>query len=1541
MSGLAVIPPDTVRQENKVDDLSTIQPSTNSYGEFLPIGYGSARLPGHLIWAAPIREEVTSESVNIGKKSKKSYNETIERYSYFATFIYAYAIGPAEGIGKAWVNNIQLDQLEDAGIEFEVYLGTADQQPPDIPLMPGQINLAYKDIVYIVFRDILLTPFNNRIPTIDVEVVFSGSNVCEYTETFSEHFEGAFTALESAASMFVAYDVRRILLATNKGILAVLNLDTLETIFTVDSNRTIFFNNQGHESYFVPTTIGGRFAHGYFSPELTSQITQEGRGRVFKFDLLSGVISRSSFPAKIPPGPLGFDLIERCGRESQEFFRPSNAVGLAGFGHAGVYTDNIIVTFADKRLALQPTLFNTNVALYTCIINGWWLPNPAVLDLNKTRLGPYYPSLSTGLFISNQGSGTAVELAGGTRQIAPVGYKVRAYEAIFFGAISGVAIALGGIGYTQNIYATYGIDLGIVDILNKAAEYPTIEDHPAHNALITSTEPKGFTRTPILFLDLVITKLYMCVTIETVSFFVKFSFNIPDENTDPELVVEYVAPIPVPFNNTQNFAFGSHLNIPLPQNNTQAMNWLPVADDSNIWFIYTPTGRYRECELTGYRTEQGNRPHIFWDAQLKELNIIEESMQDVMGTPTEHIRLKRARFTNIGGASGARVPISGIIQDLCLKAGLTMDDIDVSEVTETVQGYFINAFQSASRSIEELAEVFNINISEVDDRLVFIPNNTQTSLVNVDKDKVALDPILTVHSDHEVPSTYELQYFNHEAAYQPNVIASKRPVNPVGVVNNEQTSNTSINLIEDATRAKRIANRKLYSIWAERDIIKTKLPLAHLPLSVSDRINLEIDELGFTKSRIINYDVGADLSVDIEAVIEERASAPLVDNVPIQYTLDNVSGTSGTSILPTINNLESQAIKLILLDVPYIRVNRPVAFDENVTLLAGIQVFSDLFLGCTLSMSVDGGESFVEQTRFNKAQSITYGVMTSTLNAPVSKDRWDYENSIDIKVIKGMENFETITELQTLLGDNILLVSHENGTEIVFFQNVEFTGTDTVRLTKLLRGRNGTDTNIVDSLAGAEVYLYSNQTFKYLHVPTTLIEKEVIFRVATYSLTGTDVVDIVIQANSLRPWSVAHAMIDNNILSWVRRTRHSGELNDYVGEVPVNETRELYRVTLKQTLEADNEFTYNIEPTIEEAAMYRIMFPIPESFVDTDFFYMVQQVSSLGNLGFGTFSEYISTVFRINLEFMGNILATAMSERYTIEVREDAIVLATLTNVSASTLSAANIRLRLFNADTNSEIAQNEVWSQNGAGRISFSLPVGTYYYIVIGENGEVNADFTLDILTPEIIAMEDLGGDPIVKTENVTFRTVYYQYISVDSDTVVIATLTDVAESGEAGNIRLNLYNADTNDLINQNEVWEQNGAAHVSRNLAAGTYYYLVEGEHVNANTGSTLTIQEPEIEALSGTVTEMGSVTFKTLYYKYISLDAAATVTAVLDNISASGDAGDLRFSLFDSNNNIIGSTAFNKSDMLQAGVYYYLVEGRVAESNTNFRLTLTRS
>ena len=75
-----------------------VQAST--WGERIPIVYGSYRLAGNLIWTAGIRE-VVSRTRNRGKGGG---GQTTTTYTYFSNFAVAICEGPIIGVKRIWAN---------------------------------------------------------------------------------------------------------------------------------------------------------------------------------------------------------------------------------------------------------------------------------------------------------------------------------------------------------------------------------------------------------------------------------------------------------------------------------------------------------------------------------------------------------------------------------------------------------------------------------------------------------------------------------------------------------------------------------------------------------------------------------------------------------------------------------------------------------------------------------------------------------------------------------------------------------------------------------------------------------------------------------------------------------------------------------------------------------------------------------------------------------------------------------------------------------------------------------------------------------------------------------------------------------------------------------------------------------------------------------------------------------------------------------------------------------------------------------------------
>jgi hypothetical protein len=141
-------------------------------GTVLPRLFGRMRLGGNIIWATDFREEiVTTETQGGGGKGGRRRGPTVTttEYLYSSSFAVALCEGPITGIGRIWADGAPMDM---SGVVWRWYPGS-DTQGPD-PLiaarMGAAVTPAYRGTAYVVFEDLALERYGNRLPQLSFEV---------------------------------------------------------------------------------------------------------------------------------------------------------------------------------------------------------------------------------------------------------------------------------------------------------------------------------------------------------------------------------------------------------------------------------------------------------------------------------------------------------------------------------------------------------------------------------------------------------------------------------------------------------------------------------------------------------------------------------------------------------------------------------------------------------------------------------------------------------------------------------------------------------------------------------------------------------------------------------------------------------------------------------------------------------------------------------------------------------------------------------------------------------------------------------------------------------------------------------------------------------------------------------------------------------------------------------------------------------------------------------------------------------------------------
>ncbi len=153
--------------------LKELAVTTSSYGQPIPRQFGRMRVPGAVIWATDLVESKAKQSSGKGQPS-------VTTYSYSASFAVALSSTPITSVGRVWADGNLLrgeaGDLKVGGI-MRVYCGHGDDPvDPLIAADKGADAPAFRDCAYVVFEDLQLADFGNRIPALTFEIVADGDN---------------------------------------------------------------------------------------------------------------------------------------------------------------------------------------------------------------------------------------------------------------------------------------------------------------------------------------------------------------------------------------------------------------------------------------------------------------------------------------------------------------------------------------------------------------------------------------------------------------------------------------------------------------------------------------------------------------------------------------------------------------------------------------------------------------------------------------------------------------------------------------------------------------------------------------------------------------------------------------------------------------------------------------------------------------------------------------------------------------------------------------------------------------------------------------------------------------------------------------------------------------------------------------------------------------------------------------------------------------------------------------------------------------------
>ena len=213
--------------------------------------------------------------------------------------------------------------------------------------------------------------------------------------------------------------------------------------------------------------------------------------------------------------------------------------------------------------------------------------------------------------------------------------------------------------------------------------------------------------------------------------------------------------------------------------------------------------------------------------------------------PVQKICLVNGRNFNMAGddsgSSHTFIPnsLAEIVADLSLRAGLTEDQINVTALTDVVDGYAIANQMSVRDAIMALAPAYFFDAVESSGIIKYVKRGGAISMVVDDDDLGAyesgsdpVDPLETTRiMDEELPRVLNVNYILEATNYSQATRVAQRLIG-----NSMSEATTDLPLVLTDTKAQQVAEVNLHTPWVGRITYKFSLPRKYARAEPTDVI---------------------------------------------------------------------------------------------------------------------------------------------------------------------------------------------------------------------------------------------------------------------------------------------------------------------------------------------------------------------------------------------------------------------------------------------------------------------------------------------------------------------------------------------------------------------------------------------------------------------------------------------------------------------------------------------------------------------------------
>jgi len=1190
----------------RLGDLSV---TSSAYGASRAIGYGTIRQGGNIVWSMPIEEHRHKQKQGGKGSVMGGSSATNVTYSYYGNFAIAFGEGPAEDVLRIWADGKLIfdksgtgTQVSKATLKFRFYPGNETQLPdPLIVADKGANTPAYRGTVLIVFEDLPLQDYGNRLPTITAEIAYRRTSpLIGDTIDFAAGAGGY-----QRNGIAVDWNRTDVYVEGSGGAYA---SGTLTFSGQPSDTNTVTI---GGTTYTFKTTLGAVAYQVHIGATLALTVanlqaaiadtgvegTDYGTGTVEHTTVQNDYVNSTSTTLVVTAKTAGVAGNSIATTESGSQTSWGNVTLTGGTdGNTLLYTMDIETRQETRRVEVFYGDDVYNMGLLCAIGNGTLLmKGPGSGNSSQiSRVDPTSGAIMGTFGRANNATDNDVN------QFSNV---VNAIPVVAPGPFGPVYYVM-----TMSFNGHWGLLKPTEMVLSPAAAQLLSDDdtEPCPGFMHEGQSVVGsFDSTPMCTGAFGVGYGDAYVGVVTGSQLTIRKVRVY-WNATPTIPVEVATDVwEIQVGTGIEISDVVDLNATLGLTGSFRTLWYDRTDDTVIaltsagdfvkwsetlglvWQTTAAIGSSDPDERTGGQSslDAGRVGWMILDTSylydtrdgtliVSQANWDSVNGDDVFGDQFYNGENNQVIYVGTSGgdlnmafldrSTRDGESLATIVEDICERVGLVPADINVTALTEEVKGFLIGRQTSARSCLEILAKGFFFDGIESDWQLKFIHRSGTPTLdiPEADLKSLAGKNGETVRESRiqelELPETVHVTYYDVTNDYQQGEQHFKRIREPHPTMYSENVVSVELPIVFDATEALAVVERALIQAWVERTSIEIATSQRYLLADPGDNVTVTLENGTVYTVRLTKVDCSADLGMAMQASATDSTS----------YSATGATGDGGD-----INDQEvsvTQSSKLFVLNTPLLRDSDDAARTSGVSYAAaaGYLADQDQWKGATVFRNYDPS-NYQAVTRL--VNPVTWGSCANELGDCVPQVT-DVVNELTIYLVNEGDGLETITNLTMLTalnGENAAAVGHpDRGWEIIQFQNATQNADGTWTIDTLLRGRRGTEHLVGGHRAGDFFVLLTPDVVEGFGVPLADADRVASYRAVSSGQVPEDVeyIGVLNEYNDLKPYSPAalHATYSGTdiILTWARRTRVGGAWKDGGAEVPMAEDSEEYELEI-------------------------------------------------------------------------------------------------------------------------------------------------------------------------------------------------------------------------------------------------------------------------------------------------------------------------------------------------------------------------------------------